>query len=146
MKIVVDANVAIKWSIIEDLRDQARRLPQFSESLHAPDLLISEATNVAWKKVIRNEITSAQAHEVLKDLREAELIIHSASDLAPRALQMALQLNHSVYDCFYLACAEIENAILVTADRRLCQTIQDTESAPLVRFLGDPDFLQELEV
>jgi predicted nucleic acid-binding protein len=39
--------------------------------------------------------------------------------LASRAFEIAAELRHPVYDCFYLALAEREEASLVTADRRL---------------------------
>ena len=39
--------------------------------------------------------------------------------LASRAFEIAAELRQPVYDCFYLALAESEDAMLVTADRRL---------------------------
>lgn len=39
--------------------------------------------------------------------------------LAARAVEIAAELRHPVYDCFYLALTESEDATLVTADRRL---------------------------
>ena len=42
-----------------------------------------------------------------------------SSDLVARASAIALEIAHPVYDCLYLACAEVEGAPLVTADGRL---------------------------
>ena len=39
--------------------------------------------------------------------------------LHTRALELAIDLRHPIYDCFYLALAEREAAALVTADTRL---------------------------
>ncbi len=39
---------------------------------------------------------------------------------------MAVDLRHPVYDCFYLALAEAEEAPLVTADRRLLTRLTGT--------------------
>ncbi|MGH6913872.1 MAG: type II toxin-antitoxin system VapC family toxin, partial [Geminicoccales bacterium] len=39
--------------------------------------------------------------------------------LAGRAFEIAAELRHPVYDCFYLALAESQDAPLITADRRL---------------------------
>ncbi|HEX5078011.1 MAG TPA: type II toxin-antitoxin system VapC family toxin, partial [Geminicoccaceae bacterium] len=39
--------------------------------------------------------------------------------LARRAFEIAAELRHPVYDCFYLALAESQEGIFVTADRRL---------------------------
>ncbi len=40
-------------------------------------------------------------------------------ELANRALSLAIELQHPIYDCFYLALAQRENALLITADERL---------------------------
>ena len=56
--------------------------------------------------------------------------------LAPRALLVSLDLNHPVYDCFYLAPAERERAAVVTAGRRLVGKVQGTPYAALVRQLS----------
>lgn len=44
--------------------------------------------------------------------------------LAPRAAALARELDHPVYDCFYLALAEAEGAALITADRRLVESVR----------------------
>ena len=59
----------------------------------APDLVIAEFTNGIWKKIRRAE----------------------------RALDLALALDHPVYDCLYLAAAIAHEASLVTADRTLAR-------------------------
>lgn len=40
-------------------------------------------------------------------------------DLAGRATEIAIELNHPIYDCFYLALAERERAPIVSADAKL---------------------------
>jgi predicted nucleic acid-binding protein len=40
-------------------------------------------------------------------------------ELRVRALALAIELRHPIYDCFYLALAERENAPLVTADEAM---------------------------
>ena len=39
--------------------------------------------------------------------------------LSERALELAQRLDHPAYDCFYLALAESESAVLVTDDEKL---------------------------
>jgi predicted nucleic acid-binding protein len=41
--------------------------------------------------------------------------------LVPRALELALRLDESVYDCLYVAAAIESEAALVTADARLAR-------------------------
>lgn len=50
----------------------------------------------------------------------------SATGLAPRAVAIAGQLDHPVYDYLYLALAEAEQADLVTADTRLVGKVRAT--------------------
>jgi predicted nucleic acid-binding protein len=42
-------------------------------------------------------------------------------------------LNHPVYDCFYVALAQREKSMLVTADDRLYRKTRGTQFEPLVR-------------
>ncbi|MFL6803979.1 MAG: type II toxin-antitoxin system VapC family toxin [Xanthobacteraceae bacterium] len=39
--------------------------------------------------------------------------------MADRAITLAIDLRHPIYDCFYLALAQRENTAIVTADERL---------------------------
>ena len=40
-----------------------------------------------------------------------------------RAAQIAAQIDHPVYDCLYIACAEATGSTLITADRRLTDAV-----------------------
>jgi predicted nucleic acid-binding protein len=53
--------------------------------------------------------------------------------LAKRAFEIASELRHPVYDCFYLALAEREDAALVTADRRLIRRLAGSRWEALCR-------------
>ena len=50
MSYVVDASVAIKWFIEEELHEQALSLFDQPDALVAPDLICMEIANVAGKK------------------------------------------------------------------------------------------------
>ena len=62
MTLVVDANVVIKWFVDENLRDQARHIFEYQLELTAPEFVLAEVANIAWKKARRNEIDKDQAH------------------------------------------------------------------------------------
>ncbi len=119
MKLVVDASVAVKWFAAEEWTAESRRLLAAGVDRHAPDLILAETTNVLWKKARRGEIEASHGY-----FREAAnlpdvLVLHRSQGLFVRASAIALDLDHPVYDCIYLACAEVEGVPLVTADRRL---------------------------
>lgn len=136
MSTVVDASVVIKWFIDEPLRDRARQwLVGEREPLHAPDLLIAEVGNIAWKKAIRREISERHARQIALALPDLPIALHPSDELIDRALQIALSINHPVYDCLYLACAENLGGIHVTADERLKRAVTGTSLATIYRAL-----------
>jgi predicted nucleic acid-binding protein len=137
MSLVVDASVVVKWFIEEPLHDRARQLLQSSESLHAPDLLVSEIGNIVWKKVIRGEIEKPQAQKIVSALRDAPLNLQPSTSLIDRALHIALSLKHPVYDCLYIACAEMLAGTLVTADERLKKALNGSSLRAFCRDLND---------
>lgn len=123
MTIVVDASVAVKWVIPEELSDQAESLRGRADRLLAPDLLLPEAANALWKKLLRREITTREAAQALDLLMASGLDLRPSGPLLGRALTLAQRLRHPVYDCIYVALAQAEGATLVTADQRLLARI-----------------------
>lgn len=57
--------------------------------------------------------------------------------LAPAAGELALQLDHSIYDCFYLATAQRLECRVVTADRRLHDKVEASTVAGLTLWIED---------
>jgi predicted nucleic acid-binding protein len=138
MPVVVDASVAIKWILIEELHVQARRLVEDEdEEIHAPDLLFAETTNIAWKKWREGRMKREQAEEGLRKIQDCFHVVHPSTLLLPRALDLSIQLDHPAYDCFYLACAEATGGVLVTVDRALLAAARDGGLRHRVRHLAD---------
>jgi predicted nucleic acid-binding protein len=137
MRYVVDASVALKWLIDEADHDRARRLLVSVDELHAPDLVHIEVANAAWRRAMRRDIDRRQAEVIVASIMEAPVMIHRASEFTERALDIALELSHPIYDCVYLACAEATAGVVVTADDRLVRAVRRTEFAPLVQHLAD---------
>jgi len=119
MTVVVDASVAVKWVIPEELSDKAEAVRSRAERLLAPDLLLAEAANALWKKMVRREITAREASQALQLVMTAGLDLRPSGPLLDQALRLARRLGHPVYDCIYVALAQAEGATLITADRRL---------------------------
>ena len=106
--------------------------------LHAPELLLGEFANTIWKKARRKEITDAQPYlDELPSLCEL-MSIYPASVLIERAAQIAFAIDHPIYDCLYLACAEATDSPLITADKRLSAKVGDRLPQILVRHIGAP--------
>lgn len=117
MTLVVDASVAAKWVLDQEGSSRATAL-RGEERLIAPSLIAAEIGSAIWKAVRRHEVSHADATEALSAaLRPFDALI-AVDELHLRALALATSFNHPVYDCFYLALAEREDAPLITADER----------------------------
>ncbi len=119
MSLVVDASVAIKWFVEEVRSDAARAILGASEPLIAPDLVVPEACNAAWKKVRRGELSHEHGAAIARTLPMSFERLVATAELAPRAFNLGHQFDHPLYDCFYIALAEVESATLVTDDHRV---------------------------
>jgi len=132
VKYVVDVGIAVKWSVPEPLHDLADRLLAADHELLAPDLLLVEFANVVWKKRRRGEIANVWIYTLALDDLPAICTLIPSDRLAARALELADELGHPVYDCLYLACAEAEHCPVVTADRRFLRAVAGTRHEPSV--------------
>lgn len=119
MILVVDASVAVMWFIKEVGHDKALALAEHGNILIAPDLIFPEVGNVLRRKVRQGLISETQASMAVQRLPDAFRRIVPCSDLIDNAFSMASQLDHSVYDALYLACAMVQpDGKLVTVDEK----------------------------
>lgn len=122
---VVDTSVAIKWVIEEEGSDTAELLQD--ADMVAPALFRVEAANVLRTLAVREAISARQALDLYAFLQGSPVTIIDADEaLEHRALELALELRHPVYDCVYLAVGERMDRTLVTADRRFLDALAST--------------------
>ncbi|SEL61761.1 hypothetical protein SAMN05444413_1129 [Roseivivax marinus] len=125
---VIDASVAIKWIIEEEDSDKADLLR--GADMVAPALLRIEAGSVLRAIAGRKAVSDRHALELFLFLQTAPVTIVDPDEvLERRAMELALELQQSVYDCVYLALAERMDRHLITADRQLLRGLADTEYA-----------------
>jgi len=136
MTLAVDSSVAVKWFVQEPLRDEARKLIRGDNPLCAPDLLFAEIANIGWRLVTRRDVSEDLALRMVTQVGDPFSTIVSSSLLCERAFEIALTLGHPAYDCMYLACAEVADAVVVTADRRFHAAALGGPYAELVRHLS----------
>jgi predicted nucleic acid-binding protein len=117
--LVVDASVAVKWVVAEPNSDRALALLTGGQVFAAPSLIVGEIGNVAWKRARGGLISRDDAIAVVRVAVDLVSTIVPAEELYARALHLAIDLDHPIYDCFYLALAVREEARLATADTRL---------------------------
>ena len=83
--------------------DAARDLTASGEELHAPHLMASEVANALWRKARLGEIGRANARAALAWMTEMPVRWNDDEAVSADAVRLALALDHTVYDCVYLA-------------------------------------------
>ena len=118
MAYIVDASVALKWLVVEENAARAVNLLQSGSDLFAPRLIIDEVANALWKKCRRQYLRPSEALERIRLLPRyfKGLLDMSNTDVV---LDLAIAIDHPVYNCFYLQAARDRGLPLVTADQSL---------------------------
>jgi predicted nucleic acid-binding protein len=129
---VVDASVALKWLIHEPLRVMALDLIDLRIAIHAPSLILAEIEQMLWHRLRSGEIDPAHAKQISRRIPDYFDFLHPVEELTERTLDIALQLERPVYDCFYLACVQSVGLPLVTASSALLSAVRGTDFAPQV--------------
>jgi predicted nucleic acid-binding protein len=135
VSIVLDASVALKWVFEERGTDAALALQ--SEPLVAPAIWLAEAGNALWRRMRIGEITAEQAYARLSELRASPVATLAIEPFIDKALQLAIELDHPIYDCVYLAVALDQDTHVVSDDRRFVAAAARSEFTGRVRLLGD---------
>lgn len=108
--LIDNAPDAVAW--IQSLRDGKVRVV-------APDLIYAEVANACLEDVRAGELTLADAIDSLVAVSAFPLETRESRVLCGFALPVAVDAGLTAYDAHYLALAEAEDAVLVTADRAL---------------------------
>lgn len=115
--IVVDASV-LATALIDDGDDGRRARDRLAgERLSAPELIDLEVASVFRRLCSAAQLDSDRAKQALDDLEALRLDRVPHRPLLQRCWE--LRDNVTVYDAAYIALAELLDATLVTADRRL---------------------------
>jgi predicted nucleic acid-binding protein len=91
-----------------------------SGSLHAPDLVRVEATNVLRRLERAKQITTHEANAAHEDLMQLNIEIFTYDPFAERVWE--LRHNVTSYDAWYVALAEALSLSLATLDERFAKT------------------------
>jgi len=134
---VVDASIAIKWLLPEIHSAAALRILEGRNELFAPDLIWAEAGNVLWKRVRSGAVSTDNAQALLRDLRRFPITTLPMGSLVESALEIAVSFGRTVYDSLYLTLALSRQCQLVTADRRLYNSLRRGPLAPTLLWVED---------
>lgn len=131
-RVVVDANILVKWFIPEDYSEHAAAL--MNDHLHgvvtavAPSYAILEFANTLRKYVARKLLSRSDAIDALKLLEKIEVeFISITFDFLREALKYAIKKSVTVYDAYYILLAKKYGAEMFTADEKLLRKLADKE-------------------
>lgn len=116
---VVDASVVVKLFVHEPDAAAAEAVVSRTDVV-APELILLEVGNALRRKASDGDVPVETVLSALHLIRRRFTLTPDA-DLAIRAAELALAIDHPVSDCVYLALAEQVDGTLVTADRRLVE-------------------------
>jgi predicted nucleic acid-binding protein len=120
---VLDCSVAAKWVLPEP--DGPAALALFERYalgeilLIAPDILLAEFASLVAKRHRRKQISAAQAYQAYALMTKCAPRLFDIRPRLSAALELSLQRQLSVWDCFYLSLALEYNCPVLTADQRL---------------------------
>ena len=126
MTLVVDASVALRWYLDAPGSGAALAALEDPQLPIAPDLVVAEVANAAWKLARAGEISSAHGSRIATAIASAFADLVPTARLVTGAYRIARDLRHPVYDCLYLRLAELESTQLLSADGRLLRKIKGT--------------------
>jgi len=134
--LVVDASVALRWYVDAPGSGAAVSILAREEVLIAPDLVVCEVSNAAWKLARSGQISDEHGSSIASAVTSVFARLVPAAELAGRAYRIARQLDHPVYDCLYLSLAEVESTWMITADDRLLERTRGTAWQKCARSLA----------
>jgi predicted nucleic acid-binding protein len=138
--IVLDASVAAKFYVRERDSDLAQSLVDREFNFLVPDIFFSEVANAIRKQHREDgQLDAASVRLAIDDLLMIGAEPVASTVLLPRSIEIALSLDHSVYDCLYLALADRAQTVLVTADMHLVRKSKASSWANRVISLANID-------
>ncbi len=137
--VVVDASLAVKWVVREADTNTADELALAWERAGvtrvAPYLMPIEVANAIFRRVRQGLISLDSVGSHVSRLFDLGFELQQPSELHLWAIELASHLRQgAVYDCHYLALAELLDCEFWTADERFYNTV--SLAYPRVRLLS----------
>src|ERR1700680_4751844 len=123
--IVVDASVAAKWYLPEAGRTEALELQEGPDQVVARDVILMEVAGSITRRVraekkeerLAPDVALSRCVKWFRLLDQAVISFIPEVELLQQAVELSVEIKHTLQDCMSLAAARGLNARLVTADR-----------------------------
>ncbi len=123
MNVVIDASVAIKWFIPDnEAEEDSDKAIQILKAIQKSRL--NPVQPVHWQAEVIAVLSRIQLQECQRSIQLLDILEFSVSDSLEtylKASKIAVQLNHHLFDTLYHAVAIINQATLITADKKYYQ-------------------------
>lgn len=117
---VLDASVAAKWFLPEPGCEQAAELLQSSPAFVAPQLIRVEVNAAITRRLRLGELSEQRIRQACAEwqatLAQGVVKLVSDEELLEQAIDLSVQIRHSLQDCLYLALSVRRDIPLLTAD------------------------------
>src|ERR1051326_8421651 len=130
--VVVDANLALKWVLIEEDSIQSMRLlekwTKEGKEVITPALFAYEVTNILHRQAVVGKLTYDEAFQGLAKLFSLGILLKFSfyDEISKQAMNYAHHFHlPATYDAHYLALAHRERCEFWTADTRLWNVVKD---------------------
>lgn len=128
MEIIIDANVVVKWFLIEEFKEQAISLRDDylnnKVELIGPVILPFEVLNAIFYS--KKGISNIELENIGKSLLYYGIKLFPLNEkLLLETVDIALKMNITIYDAVYVSLAKIRNSNLFTADSHLINKLDD---------------------
>lgn len=119
MIIVLDSSAAIEFILNRQHKKSIESSLLKSDLVTAPDIFISEVSNVFWKYHRFDSLQKKIGEELID--KSIQLIdqFESSSTLYREAFNFACTTKHPVYDTLYIILARRNNGRLISLDKKL---------------------------
>lgn len=136
MALVLDASVVAEFLLTTAVGTLAvERMNEHEGELHIPHLAVIETASVLRAWVARDEVSEQRAAAALADLGDLPAR-WPGEPLLPRIWE--LRGTVTAYDASYVALAELLDADLLTADRRLARGVRGRTSCNVMTLVPGP--------
>lgn len=120
----IDASFLLKLFLPEERSDKVHALwsswIEGSVEVVAPTLIMFESASVIRNKLHRKLLNKTDAAEIIKCMKRMDMTLVYTDELLEGAWEIGQDLElPALYDCFYLALAQLLNVPLWTADEKM---------------------------
>lgn len=139
-QVCIDASFGIKMVLPELHRDTVRSLWQTwlenNIRIFSPPLFLYEGASAIRGQVYRDLLVPEEGDSAFTNLRTQGIAISSPPGIHEKAWNLAKTFNQpKVYDCYYLALAELLDCEFWTADERLYNSVN--QKLAWVKWVGN---------